>query len=245
MVRGFYTLASGMLTQNRMLNTISNNLANSETAGYKTDHVAAKTFGSMVVDRMDSAATPIGSVTMMTTADKAVTDFSQGSLEPTGRSLDFAISGPGFFAVQSGSGVVYTRNGSFNVDSGGYLSLNGVGRVLGSDGQPIYLGTDDVAADGSGGLTAGGRSAGSIGVYTFADDQSLKTVGEGMYSGTGAVAQKASQLVWKSVENSNTDTAKELTAAIDAQRSLQSCSQALKMYDEVLDKATTSIGNVQ
>lgn len=234
-----------MLTQDRMLNTVSNNLANSETAGYKTDHVTAKTFGSMLVDRLDSSATPIGSVTMMTTADKAVTDFSQGSLEPTGRSLDFAISGQGFFAVQSGGGVVYTRNGGFNVDSAGYLSLNGVGRVLGSDGQPLYLGTDNVTADGKGTLTAGDRSAGSIGVYGFADDRSLKTVGEGMYGGTGATVMQTPQIVWKSLENSNTDTARELTAAIDAQRSLQSCSQALKMYDEVLDKATTSIGNVQ
>lgn len=244
MVRGFYTLASGMLTQNRMLDTISNNLANSETAGYKTDHVTSKTFGSMVIDRVDANKTPIGSVTMMTTADRAVTDFTQGSLEPTGRDLDFAISGQGFFAVQTGSGVVYTRNGSFNVDTGGYLSLNGVGRVLGRDGQPIYLGTDDVTSDGAGNLSVSGRVAGSIGTYTFANDQTLKTVGEGVYSGTGATVVQNPQIVWKSIENSNTDPARELTYAIDAQRNLQSCSQALKMYDEVLDKATTDIGRI-
>ena len=244
MVRGFYTLASGMLTQNRKLDTISNNLANSETAGFKTDHVTAKTFGSMVIDRVDSRKTPIGSVTMMTTADRAVTDFSQGALEPTGRNLDFAISGQGFFAVQTGNGVVYTRNGSFNVDAGGYLSLTNVGRVLGRDGQPLYLGTDDVTADGAGNLSVGGRIAGSLGTYTFADDQALKTVGEGMYSGTGAAVVGNPQIVWKSVEDSNTDPTQELTYAIDAQRGLQSCSQALKMYDEVLDKATTDIGRV-
>ena len=244
MVRGFYTLASGMLTQNRMLDTISNNLANSETTGYKTDHVTAKTFGRMVIDRVDANKTPIGSVTMMTTADRAVTDFSEGSFEPTGRNLDFAISGQGFFAVQTGGGTVYTRNGSFNVDGGGYLALNGVGRVLGRNGQPIYLGTDSVTADEAGNLSVGGRVAGSIGTYAFADDQTLKTVGEGMYSGTGATVVENPQIVWKSVENSNTDPARELTAAIDAQRSLQSCSQALKMYDEVLDKATTDIGRI-
>ena len=244
MVRGFYTLASGMLTQNRMLNTVSNNLSNSETPGFKTDHVTAKTFGSMVVDRVDGRKTPIGSVTMMTTADRAVTDFSQGSFVQTGRNLDFAIKGEGFFAVQGNSGVVYTRNGSFNVDDGGYLSLDGVGRVLGRDGQPIYLGTDDVTADDAGNLTVGGRIAGSLGTFAFPDDQALQTVGEGMYSGTGAAVVANPQIAWKNIEDSNTDPTKELTAAINAQRTLQTCSQALKMYDQVLDKATTDIGRV-
>ena len=245
MVRGFYTLASGILTKNRQLDTISNNLANSETTGFKTDRVTQKTFGSMVIDRVDSRKTPIGSATLMTTADRSVTDFSQGTIRQTGRNLDFAINGRGFFAVQTANGVVYTRNGSFNVDAGGYLALNGVGRVLGRNGRPVYLGTDDVFADGAGNLSVGGRMVGSIGTYTFADDQTLRTVGEGMYSGTGATAVANPQVVWKSLEDSNTDVARELTDAIDAQRSLQSCSQALKMYDEVLDKATTSIGNVQ
>ena len=233
-----------MLTQNRMLNTVSNNLSNSETPGFKTDHVTAKTFGSMVVDRVDGRKTPIGSVTMMTTADRAVTDFSQGSFVQTGRNLDFAIAGQGFFAVQSNNGVVYTRNGSFNVDDGGYLALDGVGRVLGRDGQPIYLGTDDVTADEAGNLSVGGGIAGSLGTFTFPDEQALKTVGEGMYSGTGAAVVASPQIVWKNIEDSNTDPTKELTAAINAQRTLQTCSQALKMYDQVLDKATTDIGRV-
>lgn len=243
MVRGFYTLTSGMLTQNRTLNTVSNNIANSSTNGFKAQRVTAKAFGDMVADRLDGGATPIGSLSLGTTVDQSVTDFTQGPLTSTGRVLDFAISGDGFFGVQTADGVAYTRNGSFDVDTQGYLTLNGVGRVLGNNGQPIHLGTDDVTSDGTGNLFAGGAYAGSLGVFRFGSNAALTTTGEGLFQGNGAETVAQPQVIWKTVEGSNADMATELTRGMEAQRSLQSCSQALKMYDTVLDKAT-DIGRV-
>jgi flagellar basal-body rod protein FlgG len=238
MVRGFYTLTSGMLTQNRTLNTVSNNIANTNTNGYKAQHLVDKTFGNMVIDRLDGQRTPVGDASLITTVDRSVTDFSQGPIDSTGRALDFAIDGDGFFAVQTAGGVAYTRNGSFNLDTGGYLTLNGVGRVLGRNGQPIHLGTDNVESDGVGNLTVNGTAAGSVGVFRFANNNALTVAGEGLYQGNGATAVQQPQIKWKEVESSNADMATELTRGIEAQRSLQSCSQALKMYDTVLDKAT-------
>lgn len=244
MVRGFYMLTSGMLTQNRILNTVSNNVANLETNGYKAQHLAPKTFGKMMIDRIDSQRTPIGEVTLMTTAaDKADTDFSQGAITSTGRALDFAVSGDGFFAVQGSGGTCYTRNGSFNLDDNGYLILNGVGRVLGKNGQPIYLGTDNVACDQQGNLFIGNTSVGSIGIYRFPNQAGLNTVDEGLYQGGGAVVEQAPRIVWKSVESSNADMGEELTRGINSQRDLQTCSMALKMYDQVLGRAV-DIGKV-
>ncbi|WBY64333.1 MAG: Flagellar basal body protein [Thermocaproicibacter melissae] len=237
MVRGFYTLASGMLTKNRILNTVSNNVANTNTTGFKAQHLTQKTFGEMVASRLDSASTEIGSLALGTTVDEAVTDFTQGSLNSTGRALDFAISGDGFFAVQTADGVAYTRNGSFNLDAEGYLVLNGAGRVLGRNGQPIYLGTDNITSDGAGNLYINGAAAGSIGVFRFPDNAQLTIVGEGFFQGVGATADPQPQVVWQSLENSNTEMAAELTRGMTAQRGLQSCSQALKIYDTVLDKA--------
>lgn len=243
MVRGFYTLTSGMLTQNRILNTVSNNMANSNTNGFKSQRLVAKTFGEMVADRSDGQSAPIGSLALGTTVDEAVTDFTQGPLNSTGRAMDFAISGDGFFGVQTAGGVVYTRNGSFNLDTDGYLSLDGVGRVLGNDGRPIFLGTDNVASDANGGLTADGVAAGSLGVFRFPGNAALGVADEGFYTGTGAQAVRQPQIVWKSLEGSNADMATELTRGIEAQRGLQSCSQALKIYDTILDKAT-DIGRI-
>ncbi len=239
MVRGFYTLASGMLTQDRTLNTVSNNIANANTNGFRAQRLTDKTFGDMVVSRLDGAgSTPVGSLSLITTVDRGVTDFTQGTITSTGRTLDFAIKGDGFFAVQTPNGIAYTRNGSFNLDAQGYLTLNGVGRVLGRNGQPLRPGTDDLTSDGEGNLSSRGAAVGSVGVFRFADNAALTVTGEGLYHGGGASAVQQPQLEWKAVEGSNTDMAAELTRGIEAQRGLQSCSQALKMYDTVIDKAT-------
>ncbi len=244
MVRGFYSLTSGMLTQNRMLDTVSNNIANANTNGFKAQHLTSKTFGDMMVERLDgSSGTPVGSMPLITTVDKSVTDFSRKSITQTGRALDFALQGDGFFAVQTPNGVAYTRNGSFDVDAGGYLTLNGVGRVLGKNGQPLRPGTDNLTSDGLGNLTANGAPAGSIGVFRFADNAALTVTGEGLFQGGGATVVQQPQIEWRAVEDSNTDMAGEMTRGIEEQRSLQSCSQVLKMYDTILDKAT-DIGRI-
>lgn len=237
MVRGFYMLGSGVLTQSRVLNTISNNVANVETNGFKKAQVMERNFGRMVIERVDGNRTPIGTVSLMDTADEAVTDYSQGNLTQTGRTLDFAIRGDGFFAVQGDNGTVYTRNGSFNVDADGYLVLKGKGRVLGADGNPLRPETDDLTADGAGDLFSQGRMIGSIGVYQFPDTGALQTVGEGMFAGNNAAQVTAPSILWKAVEGSNVNMTEELTNALSSQRQLQSCTQALKMYDETLDQA--------
>jgi flagellar basal-body rod protein FlgG len=230
-------LGSGILTQSRVLNTISNNVSNADTNGFKKSRVMPKTFGSMVIERVDRNRTPVGAASMMNTADAAVTDYSGGTISQTGRKLDFAIGGDGFFAVQGNSGTVYTRNGSFNLDEDGYLVLKGQGRVLGSDGNPIRPGTDDIAADGKGNLTADGRSIGRLAVYRFPDNAALKTVGEGMFQGNSAAPVTNPDVLWKTLESSNVNMTEEMTNALSSQRELQTCSQALKMYDSALDQA--------
>lgn len=244
MVRGFYTLGSGMLTQSRVLDAISNNISNAETPGFKKSTVTTKTFGNMVIDRVHEAdRTPIGDATFMNTADKSVTDYTQGTVSQTGRSLDFAINGSGFFGLQTSNGTVYTRNGNFNIDADGYLVLKGKGRVLGTNG-PLKPGTDNITSDGSGDIFAGGRKIGQIAVYGFNDLSALKTTGEGVYTGNNAKVIQNAQLLWKNKEDSNVNMTKEITNAISAQRDLQTCSEALKMYDGVIDQATTQIGKV-
>ena len=245
MVRGFYALGSGMLTQSRILTGISNNLANVETPGYKKKEVTASTFGSMVINRVDSEKTPIGSMSLITVADKTNVIHSEGTLKNTERSLDFAIQGEGFFAVQGKNGTVYTRNGSFNVDADGYLVLNNVGRVLGQNG-PIQIGTDQFSADTQGNLTVNGKNVNKIAVYNFNDYNNLKIAGEGMYTSAGAAATliQNPEIMWKTVEGSNVNAAEEMTDALKVQRNLQNCSQAINMYDQVLSNAVTNIGKL-
>jgi flagellar basal-body rod protein FlgF len=245
MERGFYALGSGMLTQSRILTGISNNLANSETPGYKKKQVSATTFGKMVINRVDTQKTPIGSITLGTVADKMNTVHSQGTLKDTQRPLDFAIKGEGFYAVQGTNGTVYTRNGSFNVDQDGYLMLKDVGRVMGQNG-PIRIGTDQFTADEQGNLSVNGKTVGKLAVYNFADYNTLQTSGQGMFTSTGGAATLMQQpsILWKTIEGSNVDAAQEMTNALSMQRNLQTCSQAIKMYDQIMAKAVTDIAKI-
>ncbi len=247
MVRGFYTLGSGILTQSRKLSGISNNIANVETPGYKKQDVSSTTFGDILISRIDShSVTPIGKLGAISTVDKTNVIHSEGSLNNTGRNQDFAIKGEGFFAVQgqNNTGLYYTRNGSFNVDAQGYLTLNGVGRVVGNNG-PIRVGTDSFTSDGQGNIYVNGSIVDKIAVYNFADYNNLKLAPNGLFTAAaGATQEQNPQILWKTLEGSNVDTAEEMTDAISAQRTLQSCSESLKMYDQVLQKAVTDIAKI-
>lgn len=246
MVRGFYTLSSGLLTQTRKLTAVSNNLANVQTPGYKRNVVSATTFGNMVISRLDNrGSVPVGEMNLITAADRTDVIHSQGSLKETGRNLDFAIQGQGFFGVQGENGVVYTRNGSFNVDEQGYLLSQDLGgRVLGQNG-PLMVGTDQFEADNNGNILVNGAQVGTLAVFDVEDYNTLRPAGQGAFTaGQGVVAVQVPQLAWKNVEGANIDTAQEMTDAMLMQRNLQTCSQALKMYDQILSRAVTEIGKI-
>ena len=244
MSRGFYALGSGVLTQNRALENVSNNIANVNTAGYKKSKLVNTSFGELYINRIDAQKTGLNNVSIINTAAQTQTLHTQGTLKHTGRNLDFAIQDRGFFAVQTAGGNIYTRNGSFNVDAQGYLVLKDAGRVMGTNG-PIYVGTDELTADSAGGLSVNGEALNNrLAVYDFADYNALEAMGEGVYRGNAPVLQNNAQILWQTVEGSNVDAAAEMTAAIAAQRGLQSCTQALKMYDQILNKAVTEIAKL-
>ena len=154
MFQGFYNLASGMITQNKNLDVISNNITNSITPGFKKDTMTSSTFKEELMARSGnldkSSPQDLNNVAMLRVSTGTVTNFEQGQFEETGNPLDVALATDGFFQIQTQNGLVYTRNGAFSIDDEGYLALLEVGRVMGTNG-PIYLGTDDIKIDDSGG----------------------------------------------------------------------------------------------
>ena len=222
MTKGFYNLTSGILSQSRRLDTVANNMTNLSTSGYKAEQYTDSTFQEVLISRVGnkdkSSPTVIGEESYILAPSQLYVDYSQGSLEETGLTLDFAIEGDGFFAIQTAQGVEYTRSGSFSLDGEGYLCLPAHGRVLGADGQPIYLATDRIRADQAGNLyTEGGGYVGRLG---------------------------QAKLHWKWVENANVNMLQEMSDMMTAQRALQSAAQVLKLYDGVLTKATTELGRL-
>jgi flagellar basal-body rod protein FlgG len=189
----------------------------------------------------------IGTQSYIRATSDIVTYQGQGVIEPTNLPLNFGIVGDGFFAVLGTDGQTrYTRAGDFCLDDEGYLCLSQVGQVLGMDGQPIQLSTDKITADSEGRMYTEdtGRYLGQVGVFVFDDANALEREPEGYFSGEGAVALENPDLEWKCIERSNVDMIKEMTQMMNCERSFQSAAQATKIYNELLDKATTELGRV-
>lgn len=250
MFKGFYNLSSGMLSQNRRLDVVANNMTNVSTAGYKADRYTDSTFQEFVISRVGnkdkSSSQELGGASYILAPSRLYTDYSQGAPDVTGLPLDFSISGEGFFAIQSGGGTAYTRAGNFSLDNEGYLCLPGEGRVLDPRGNPISLGTDRIQADARGNLyqEEGGAFLGQLGVFSFADNEALARNPRGLFEGGGARPVADAALQWKSVERSNVDLVGQMVEMLASQRSLQSAAQLTKMYDQVMGKAATDLGSV-
>ena len=249
MFKGFYTLSSGMLNENRNLNVISNNLTNVSTPGFKADQLISGTFKDEIIARTGNNSkntynNSVGRTSMIVTPYETVTNFESGGLEETGGILDFAIMGDGFFQVNSEDGVVYTRNGSFSIDDEGYLFLNGTGRVLGKNG-PIQLKTDNFQVESDGSIIDNnGNLMGQLNIVEFDNLDELKKVNNGVFSSDVQGRNVDGNILWKYVERSNVDPVKQMTSMMMSQRSLQSAAQVLKMYDQLAARATTEIGKV-
>ena len=249
MFKGFYNLTSGMLTQQRSLNVVGNNLVNISTAGFKEERYTATTFDDVLYSRVGNKQkiyTPVGRQSYIRTTSEIYTNYSQGVPEPTNIPLDFAIEGDGFFAVRDADGTVrYTRAGSFSLDEEGYLCFSGWGRVLGRDQQPIQLSTDKIEGDSSGNIYAeNGGLLGQLGVFAFEDEAALTHNDQGMYTGDGAILVETPKLYWKYLERSNTDMVRQMTELLTCQRALQSAAEVTKMYDDVMSKASNNLGQL-
>lgn len=249
MFQGFYNATSGMLTQNRNLNVISNNMGNVSTPGFKSDKFIATTFREELVSRTGNKdkknTSPLGYQSKIRASDLTVTDFTNSAYAPTRNVLDFALSGDGFFCIQTNNGTVYTRNGSFTLDDQGYLYLPTVGRVLGQNG-PIYLGTDKIRVDSAGRITSenGNRTFGTLQIVDFQnyDTQLVKTNGNVFIApGGGAVASDA-KVVNQALESSNVDAVEQMVNMMGGQRALQSSAQVMKMYDQLIAKMVSQLG---
>lgn len=251
MIKGFYNLTSGMLSQGRRMDVVANNMTNISTAGYKAEHYTDRTFDEVMVSR-------IGNIdkshyqTMETyqshilAPDQLYTDFTQGSLEETNLPLDFAIQGEGFFAIQTVDGVAYTRAGSFTLDNEGYLCLSELGRVLDREGNPIQLPTDKLDVDAQGNLsTQGGEYLATLGVFMFPDNGELERTPYGLFTGEGAQLNDQVVIHHKWVERSNVNMIKEMVNMMTTQRALQSAAQLSKIYDQVINRAVNDIGRLQ
>lgn len=245
MFQGFYTSTSGVLTQTRNLNVISNNMSNVTTPGFKSDRFIISDFRNELIlrtgNKNKSNTTVIGSKPMFTGAADVATDYTQGTFAATSSTLDFALGGNGFFCIQTDNGTVYTRNGNFTLDEQGYLCLGTIGRVLGTNG-PIYLGTDRIEADRQGRIyTENGALLGQLMVVDFQDYGQLNKEAGNVFTTDANAAQVNVNVEWGVLENSNADPVDQMTRMMASQRALQSSAQIMKIYDEMTSRLVSRV----
>jgi len=244
MIRGLYTSASGMLTELTRNDVTSNNLANVNTTGYKKDMAVNSAFAQMLLRRVDdqkqtdiSQRPVIGALGTGAIVDEIVTVHEQGQLRESSNPLDLAISGEGYFVVQNDNGTYYTRNGSFTVDSQGYLVTSQGDMVLGQAG-PIILGdAGDVAVDGSGNISVNDEIIGTLSLVTVANPQELTKVGDSLFTGEQAVGGINGQVKQRFIESSNVNVITEMVNMIATMRAYEANQKIISGHDNSLSQA--------
>ena len=253
MVRGFYSAAAGVLTRQKAMNTIANNISNATTTGFKSSVTVESSFGEHLVARLSKlegvSNSNIGPGAFITINSSEKTDFTQGSLETTGRSVDMAINGPGFFLVESETyGPVLTRNGQFEIDSDGDLFLPGVGKVLNDGENTINLENSNFTVSPTGAISIDGDEVESLYIAVPDEDVALKNVGPGVFvAEDGAYTQAEPEsyyLLQGNIEKSNINMAKEMSRLIAGQSHYQACTQVVKMYDTINELTVSQIGKI-
>jgi flagellar basal-body rod protein FlgF len=240
MERGLYIAASGMLAEQVRQDQIANDLANASTPGYKPDRAAQGAFDEMLLHTTSTGA-GIGAMSLGTGIVELRTDLSQGPLSQTGNPLDLALSGPGFFAVQTPQGVRYTRDGQFTTDAQGRLSTVTGFTVLGANGKPITIGDPTsvtIAPDGT--VTSNGKTAGQISVVSL-----TKAVKEGdtLFSGAAGARPQGTQVEQGYIEGSGVEPARAMVDMIVSLRAYESTQRVLHALDDTLGEATSRVGS--
>ena len=258
MIYGLYLSAAGVRGSSYRQDVIANNLANSETVGFKKD---VALFRQRLTEAQERRVPPGGSAFGGPTnpllepigggllAHPTVIDASQGELEPTGSPLDVAIEGRGYFAVEDSDGTRLTRNGQFAVDREGNLILSNENgqKVLDSRRQPIKLEpTGGVAVGGDGTVTQHGQPVAQLGVFDVVGASRLAKQGATLLN-PGAqdlVPAEGATLHGEFVERANVDPAVELAALMDTQRQLEANANMIRYQDQTLSKLVNEVGKI-
>lgn len=257
MINSLYTAATGMWTQQFKMDTVSNNIANVDTAGYKKIKAEfqdliynySKNTGAATAQ---NSTTPTGIYVGHGVKLAATTKiFTQGNLENTGNALDLAITGDGFFQIQLQDGrIAYTRDGQFKLDSQGrVVTANGLllspAIVVPQNAVSLTVSPDGIVsvelADGT------IQQLGTITLVRFVNPAGLKSIGDNLYLQTNASGEPIEgvggqdgfgTIMQGYVEKSNVDVVKEMVDMITAMRAYEFNSRSIITADQMLQTAS-------
>lgn len=266
MMRALWTAASGMTNQQTNVDTISNNLSNINTAGYKSERSEFKT---LLYQNLQSQSTnsdgtnkPVSAQVGLGTRLASVTSkFTQGALNETGSYMDWGIHGDGFYKVDTGTdGIKYTRNASFalSVTKKGTMVTTSEGYpVLGANDKPLTIpkgyNVSSLTVSSDGKLSAQNAKGNlvdlklQVGLVQFSNPAGLEKDGSSLFKATDnsgtALAEGKTKGIQKStirqnyIESSNVSAADEMVNLIVAQRAYEMNSKCISAADTMMGQA--------
>ncbi|WP_428509167.1 flagellar basal-body rod protein FlgG [Roseateles sp.] len=256
MIRSLWIAKTGMEAQQTQLDTISNNLANVATNGFKRSHAV---FEDLIYQNLRQSGANTTEQTQLPTGLQVGLGvrpvatsriYSQGNLQQTTNNLDLAIKGNGFFQVQMPDGTTaYTRDGSFQLDSAGQIVTNNGYTVLPGITVPANALSLTIGNDGTVSITVPGSPApqtlGQVQLANFVNPAGLDPKGQNLFSETASSgtpnagapnANGLGALQQGFVETSNVNVVEELVSMIQTQRAYELNSKAVQTSDQMLQK---------
>ena len=256
MQSGYYDAAGGMVTQFNHLNVISNNLANLNTNGYKADDIVIGDFEKIFSEKRDilplENQTKEGAKFLNRALNKVphiveeYTNFSEGTVKPTGNNLDFALKKDNaFFLVKTPNGIRATRDGAFEIDDAGHIVTKEGYPVLPKsyfkDGHLLTIQKNyELKGDRDGNLYQNGLQVSSFYIAKFNNLKTLQKEGDNFYKypnpQTAPLLNEKDVIQQGYIEKSNINPVIEMTNMIQTQR-------LVDMYQKVMTTQMDDMNN--
>lgn len=240
MIEGLYTAASGMRAQQDHLDSLSGDIANVSTNGYKHQRVDFRDLLYTAAAHGAGRGVELGSGAAMTTVGRS---SQQGAIQETGNPLDVAISGDGYIAVRLPDGrTALTRDGHLRLDDRSRLVTASGILLSGVEELPAGTQASDVSIGPDGTVRVGEQAYGRIRLQTVPAPGALTSIDDNMFvvsdlSGALIAAPSDTELVNGALEASTVDLGRAMSDLIVAQRAYQMASKAIQMQDQILEIA--------
>lgn len=260
MLKGLYTAYTGMLNEQHRMDVMTNNLANAGTNGFKKEGATSQAFDDVLAFKIkDMTQAPhmakrLGINNPGVKIGEGYTDYSQGPLKGTENPFDMALSDAGFFEIQyrnrdDETSLMYTRDGSFTMNTQGYLVTHDGDYVMGSNNARIRLDPNlDFRVDTAGNIMQGDSNepVATVRVQDFEDYNYLEKFGENCYrpvEGARKIDSEA-QIYGGYLETSNISVVTEMANMINISRAYETSQKVIQTYDASLDIAVNQLGKL-
>lgn len=234
---------SRQLGLQRQMDVVANNLANINTAGFKSEDIM---FEDYLMPTAEDNVFPQADRDLHFTDDWSTRhNMATGAIQQTGNPLDVAIEGTGFLSVQTSAGERYTRAGGLSIDASGTL-VDVSGNPVLSESGPIHFDSadTDIAISSNGTISTSQGTKGKLKLSEFADPQVLTRVGTNYYSGPAGTPATESRIAQGALEGSNVSGVGEMVNMIRVQRAYQTIANIMERQDQLRQTAVQQLGSV-